>query len=356
MWLHYYQDRMSDRSAVDMNCARESGVQMSAAESLIRGQLTADGANPRATPHVLERLPRDTGQTSEISAGVRLELTGDASSVEISYELGASNPFANPAAAAEAVVYVDTAAVSSVPLVEGRGTVRVALPPRDPQTRVRVYLPETGTIRVADVEPSGGTIEPPPARPRWVVYGDSITQGWSVTAPGSSFASRVARDLDLDLINLGFAGSARGELPTAQLVAHARPDLVTLAWGTNCWSQIPVDGEYIRALTGMYLRALRWSLPGTPILVLSPIIRPAAEGTANAVGATLAELREGVESAVSDQLEHDPAQRLALLPGMDLVSAEQLVDGIHPDDAGHAAMASAITERLRPWLENEPSS
>jgi lysophospholipase L1-like esterase len=326
---------------------------MSNAEALIQGELSPAGDHPRATAQVLARLPIDTAQTTEISAGVRLEFTGDASAVDIAYELGVPNPFANPAAGPEAVVYVDDSVGCSVSLAEGRSVVSVPLPEREPDTRIRIYLPETGTIRITGVEPSGGTIEPAPSRPRWVVYGDSITQGWSVTAPGSSFTSRVARTLDLDAVNLGFAGSARGELPTTELVAHARPDLVTLAWGTNCWSQIPVDGPYIRAHMGMYLRALRRSLPETPVLVVSPILRPAAEDTPNAVNATLAELRGGVELAVEDLLESDPRQPLALLPGAGLVDAEQLVDGIHPGDSGHAAMAASIAELLRRWIPTE---
>lgn len=75
------------------------------------------------------------------------------------------------------------------------------------------------------------------------------------------------------------------------------------------------------------------------------MLRPEAERTPNRLGATLAELRTAMERAVLDSGEATGDGRLFLLPGRDLIGASQLADGVHPDDEGHAAMATAVARR-----------
>ncbi|MFE5052360.1 hypothetical protein ACFRAI_39460 [Streptomyces sp. NPDC056637] len=65
----------------------------------------------------------------------------------------------------------------------------------------------------------------------------------------------------------------------------------------------------------------------------------------NALGATLAQLRDAVERATRDTLGggHD---RLAPLPRAGLLTPSHLVDGVHPGDEGHALLARAVAENL----------
>ncbi len=44
-----------------------------------------------------------------------------------------------------------------------------------------------------------------------VYYGSSITQGGCASRPGNSYQSIISRRLELDFINLGFSGNAKGE-------------------------------------------------------------------------------------------------------------------------------------------------
>ena len=39
------------------------------------------------------------------------------------------------------------------------------------------------------------------------------------------------------------------------------------------------------------------------------------------------------------------------MPGRELVTAAQLADGIHPDDAGHAALAAAVGSAVGDCLQ-----
>lgn len=98
------------------------------------------------------------------------------------------------------------------------------------------------------------------------------------------------------------------------------------------------------------------------------MLRPDAEQTPNRLGVTLAELRTSMEEAVVDLMRArsdsgsrsgsgsgSGDKRLALLPGRDLIGPEQLADGVHPDDKGHAALAAAVAEALRTTLSSSRS-
>ena len=94
-------------------------------------------------------------------------------------------------------------------------------------------------------------------------------------------------------MNLGYAGSARGELPSAQQIAALDADVISISHGTNCWSRIPFSTALFAAQTRAFLAFVRAGHPDMPIVVTSPILRPDAETTPNALGATLVDLRVG---------------------------------------------------------------
>ncbi len=193
---------------------------------------------------------------------------------------------------------------------------------------------------VLAVEGVGGEIQPAPAQPRWLCYGDSIAEGWVVTAPDRPWPAVVGRDHGLDVVNLGYAGSARGEIPSAEELAELDADVISISHGTNCWTRTPHSADLFAAGLRDFLTIVRQGHPDTPIVAVSPITRPDAEETANRLGTTLVDLRATFEAVIAERQADDPA--LTLVEGFPLVSVDQLADGIHPGDDGHAAMAAAI--------------
>lgn len=100
-------------------------------------------------------------------------------------------------------------------------------------------------VNVIDIE---GDIEPP--RPdqtpgiRYLAYGSSITHGSLGLLATNTYAAHTARLLNADLINLGFAGTARLEKSAADYIASGCGwDFATLEMGINI---LEIDPEEYR--------------------------------------------------------------------------------------------------------------
>src|SRR5262249_41871274 len=226
----------------------------------------------------------------------------------------------------------------------GPGTARFtlgALGDRAPEEPVVVYLPEGMRPVVLAVRAFGGTLEPAPGRPRWLAYGDSIAQGWIASGPVGAWPAPAGRRPGLDVVTLGYAGSARGEIVSAQQLAALDAAVVSISHGTNCWSRIPFSAAMFREQTRAFLGIVRAGHPDTPIVVTSPILRPDAETTPNVLGATLVDLRTTMEDVARESIAAGD-EHLALVGGGALVGPDDLPDGIHPGDHGHAMLAEAF--------------
>jgi lysophospholipase L1-like esterase len=304
---------------------------------------------PRAKLDDAFRLPLDTWAQAQIPVGVRLELVGDAESIEIQYvTVTDSLGYRGAGAGTSFAVWRDGAPVQEGVAALGEG--RVVLQLGDGDGRVIVYLPEGMKPRVLSIDAVGGAIGPAPQQPRWIAYGDSIVEGWCATSPALAWPAVAGRDHELDHANLGYAGAARGEIVSATEIAKLPADVITIAHGTNCWTRIPHSVEQMRANIRAFLDVLRQGHPETPILVVSPVIRPDAETKPNRLGATLADLRAAIEEVANERIDAGD-KRLRLVEGAPLLTEPDLFDGIHPNDDGHRAIAAAIGPALKDLLE-----
>jgi lysophospholipase L1-like esterase len=293
---------------------------------------------PRADLRDRARLPADTWWAAQVPAGVRLEIEGDATAIEVDYtcltdDLG---PRGVGAGTAFAVWQGDR----RLDAVDARGRESVVLHVLDaePGVALWVHMPEGLKPRVLALRGCNGEIRPAPAGPRWIAYGDSITEGWVASAPGLAWPAITARRHGLDLLNLGYAGAARGELVSAEEIAGLSADVISIFYGTNCWNRTPFSVDMLRVGLKQFLRVVRAAHPRTPIIVVSMIQRPDAEQTPNEHGATMRDLRLVIEDVVTQQSDLN----LTLLRGGDLIRDDQLPDGIHPGDEGQWALAEAV--------------
>ena len=290
--------------------------------------------------------------------GVRLEIVGNATHLDVQYhattdELG----YRGVGAGTTFAVWRDGRCIDAQSAAVGRNNVRLvlrdehAIDNRAIDDRAIVYLPEGMKPSILSIAGSGGTIEPAPRQPRWLAYGDSIVEGWIASGPASAWPAIAGRTFGLDVFNLGYAGSARGEVVSAEHVGALDADVISISHGTNCWTRIPHSVEQMLANTTAFLRIVRAGQPGVPIVVASPVVRPDAEDTPNKLGATLADLRDAMERATQQAIDSGDSL-LTLVHGRHVLSADLLADGVHPGDAGHALLAqvfgTAVAEALSP--------
>jgi lysophospholipase L1-like esterase len=288
---------------------------------------------PRAKPD--PRLPRDTWEQAKIPVGVRLELVGD--DVEITYRTQTNDlGYRGDGAGRTFEVWRGGERVDEEKAELGEGTTKLAL--GTGRDAAIVYLPEGMRPVILGVI---GDVEPAPSQPRWVVYGDSVAEGWIASAPAMAWPAIAGRERAFDVVNMGYAGAARGEIPSAEQVAELDADAITIAYGTNCWIRTAHSVGMAREGMVAFLEIVRENHPETPIVVTSPIARLDAELTPNRLGATLEHIRDALEDAVRDRISAGDVN-LELVPGRHLVHESQLGDGIHPKDEGHRALAEAI--------------
>jgi lysophospholipase L1-like esterase len=324
---------------------------------------------PRALPVDAGRLPADTWATACIPVGMRLELVGEAEAIEIEYETATTDlGYRGDGAGTTFTSWRGQSVIDDVPAVLGRGrvTLRVSAdaanganatganggpggPASDGSDRTVVTLPEGMRPSVLGVRGVGGRVRPAPPQPRWLCYGDSIAEGWAASNPGRAWPAIAGRRYGLDVVNLGYAGAARGEMVSAEEIAGIPADVISLSYGTNCWTRIQHSADQVGAGLDAFIDLVRTGHPDTPIVVASPVIRPDAENQKNLLGATLVDLRSVIEARIERRCTVDP--RLQLVRGGALLTADLLADGVHPGDEGHRVMAEAIGSVVRTSLD-----
>jgi lysophospholipase L1-like esterase len=283
----------------------------------------------------------DTWAAATLPASVRLEFVGDAEAVAIAYRTTTDDLGYRAAGAGTTFsLWRSGRCLDEQPAVSGQGTVRLVAG-GDVLAPAVVYLPEGMKPVVQSLRPEGGAIEPAPRGPRWLAYGDSVAEGWAASSPALAWPAVAARAYRLEVFNLGYAGAARGEIVSAEQLASLPADVISVSHGTNCWTRVPHSAGMMGEATRAFLEVLRQGHPHTPVVVASPVVRPDAEDAPNRLGATLAGLRAALEAAVRERIDGGDT-RLTLLPGLELLGARDLADGIHPGDGGHAVLAAAV--------------
>ena len=179
-----------------------------------------------------------------------------------------------------------------------------------------------------------------------VFYGTSIMHGACASRPGMSITAIVGRQLRRPVINLGFSGNGRLEMPVAQLLAELDPDIYAL----DCLPNLAP--EQVEKRTEPFVRYLRSKRPDAEIVMVEDRtygdswIRVARR--ARNVG------NRKAFRAAYERLKHAGIARLHYLPGDELLGdvSDATTDGSHPNDLGMSRYAKAYTRVLGPLLKS----
>ena len=243
------------------------------------------------------------------------------------------------------------------------GTVRfVELPDRD--KLVELWLPWSETTHLVELR-TDAPVRPAPADRRvWLHHGSSISQGSVAESPSTTWPALAARAGDVELVNLGLAGSALLDPFTARTMRDLPADLVSVKIGINIANLDVMRRRAFGPAVHGFLDTIRDGHPDVPLLVVSPLLCPIHEDTpgpgtfdVEALGQgelrflatgdpaevsagklTLKVMREELAAIVAQRAQTDPA--IHHLDGLELYgeadhAAHPLPDGLHPDAATH---------------------
>jgi len=176
---------------------------------------------------------------------------------------------------------------------------------------------------------------------RIVFYGSSITQGIAASRPGNTYVNQVARKLDAEAVNLGFAGNARGESGMADIIAGIRMDAFVMDYDHNSPSC-----DHLAKTHERFFQIIRRQNPDLPILIMT---KPDFD-IDMAVSADRREIiRRTYENAVKAgdrNVYFIDGESLYGKSGRDCCTA----DGCHPNDLGFYRMAEKVSGVLKKIL------
>ncbi|MFD3583816.1 SGNH/GDSL hydrolase family protein [Streptomyces sp. NPDC058683] len=324
---------------------------------------------------------------STVPSGVRLEMLTDATGIELDaritqvvmtgsepsdavFDLVVDGELRAPVTSSDqTLIHVDPATMALEEHPAPPATVRFRLGSEPRERRVEIWLSNSRATQLVDVRvPHEASVRPAPASgPVWVHHGSSISQCSEADRPTGTWPAIVARRAGRSLVNLGLGGECHLDPFMARAIRDLPADAISLELGINI-----VAGDTMRERTFVpafhgFLDTVRDGHPDTPILVISPIVCPAAETRPGptlpgadgrvrtldrpaelAVGAlTLARVRELLAEHVERRRKAGD-HRLHLIDGTTLFGPEDtadLPDGLHPNPAGYARMAERFLPR-----------
>jgi hypothetical protein len=227
---------------------------------------------------------------------------------------------------------------------------------------VEIWLPHDETTELVALR-TNAPIGPAPDRGRkiWLHHGSSISHGSNATSPTATWPALAASLGGVELINLGFGGSALLDPFTARTLRDTPADVISVKLGINL---VNTDLMRLRAFGPAvhgFLDTIREGRPTTPVLVVSPIFCAIHEDTP---GPSFPDFTSGqvrframgdpaeratgklTLNVIRDELARIVAQRAAGDPDLHYLDGRNLYgetdsvelplpDALHPDTATH---------------------
>ncbi|MBL4702150.1 MAG: hypothetical protein JKX85_12930 [Phycisphaeraceae bacterium] len=190
-------------------------------------------------------------------------------------------------------------------------------------------------------------------RPKWLVYGSSITHCGAAHGPSETWPALVDNEHGLNLTSLGFGGNCHLDPMVLRDMRGQPADIISTCVGINIQGGGSFsERSFIPHVIGM-IKTLREGHPVTPLMVVSPISSPPREDVPNNVGMSLSDCRKQVRIAVQTVVQHDGDKHLYYHDGLELFGPQQahhMPDELHPDGDGIHMLAKHYSEQVIPQL------
>lgn len=133
---------------------------------------------------------------------------------------------------------------------------------------VTVYLPRNEEITDVFIQlEDGATVETPTPYTHAVpilFYGSSITEGGCCSMPATAYNALVCRWLDADYINMGFSGSAKGEIIMADYLNSLEKSVFVMDYDHNA-----PNAAHLRETHAPFFRRIRQHSPHLPVIFMT---------------------------------------------------------------------------------------
>ncbi len=173
-----------------------------------------------------------------------------------------------------------------------------------------------------------------------VFYGSSITQGGCSSRAATIYTNIVSRRLNVDHLNLGFSGSAKGETAIAEYIKTLDMSMFVLDYDHNAETV-----EQLKETHEPFFKIIREAHPNIPILIMSRPVYYLCAGEIDRL--------EIIRATYEHALERGD-KNVYFLDGPTLMADakdEGTVDGCHPTDLGFFSMAKAVCNVLEPVVK-----
>jgi hypothetical protein len=363
---------------------------------LVRGALELEPTDRGVLPHRLpawarRQIPDDQLAMAEAQpSGVRLELRTTATVIELDvvptkqayvgapprpdglYDLVVDGDLAERATASGGDLRTIDMVAGTMSVSRGESSTLRFADLAEGEKDVEIWLPHNETTELVALR----TDAPVASRPRaeskvWLHHGGSISHGSDAESPTTTWPAVAARRGGLELVNLGFAGSAMLDAFTARTIRDTPADLISIKLGINL---VNADVMRLRAFGPAvhgFLDTIREGHPTTPLLVVSPILCPIHEDTPGPAMPDFTKLSEGQLAFVATGDASDPTRltlsiirdqlariveartvddpHLHYLDGRELYGESDFValplpDQLHPDAATHRLIGERFAE------------
>lgn len=205
-----------------------------------------------------------------------------------------------------------------------------------------IWLPHLCHTEIEAIEISDGARISPASPPKylWLAYGDSITQGMTVTNPAEAWIAVASRKIDADVLNLG-VGGAKVVKEMADNLPDFSYDFASIAYGTNDFNQAVPLADYESNLRSL-VSAMKKKYPEKPVFLIS-VIPWADRAESNKNGDYIDAYRETAER-VADEMDG-----VVKVSGPSLIDDDTrlFVDNVHPNESGMAMYGANFAEAVK---------
>lgn len=168
------------------------------------------------------------------------------------------------------------------------------------------------------------------------VYGSSITQGCASSRPSLSFINRISRQINREVLNFGFSGSAHGEEELAKYISGLNLSAIILEYDHNASVETLQNTHY------KFYSAIRESQKQIPIIMFSRC--------SGGISITIDEeqQRYHIIERTYELAKERGDTSIYLLHGNDFFENKEdcLADDRHPNDIGMKIISEKLLEVL----------